>query len=349
MGMLLGALAGAGAALDQVADHRLQQMDYDRSFAMKDLADREKEARIEEATIRQEGRNQTARIADEQRGITNKANERQADLEFNTDPNNVRLSANAKVTGQRIGDEYDDSRFDTKLSQAQRLDSVTDHTDYAGRNLDHQIKQAALAEAALGSKIPPAVIEDNKLIKEQLSSNKALRLSGNLDEKGMAALNEDDKALFAQMRQNLSPYLKTAEDPQGLFGGGNNKSTGSDSSSSTHPISKWVSSEMQNGKSEKDVLPIAIQKMAKEKNVDLSDINLSSASINDLRTLYNSIEDQPANTAQKPKNAELSRDDKIKEMNDRYSENAKRRSGGLLGLFLTPEEIEKQKAAREGR
>lgn len=99
VGGIAGGVAGVGAGLTEIS----KQWDNREIEAAKQQAEIQKEKRIEEAHGR----------------------ERQATLDFNTDPANVGKMSQAKIAGQSEVDKYGDSRFPTELDQKTQEYNVT--------------------------------------------------------------------------------------------------------------------------------------------------------------------------------------------------------------------------------
>ncbi|MFA5921226.1 MAG: hypothetical protein WC856_08025 [Methylococcaceae bacterium] len=189
VGGIAGGVAGVGAGLTEISK---QWNDRDLDAA-KQQAEIQKEKRIEEA----QGRN------------------RQATLDFNTDPTNVAKSTQAKISGQSAIDEYGDSRFPTELDQAGRLARAThiegrDTTDYAGRELDHQIKQQMLDEAISGGKVPEGVKEKLKFYDARNKEIKDMLATGQVEQgsKGALSLIDEMKDNTDAKSELLQPYIK---------------------------------------------------------------------------------------------------------------------------------------------
>lgn len=113
MGLLGAALAGFGGGA-RGYEAAMQRHDAENAKAQQHQWDLDKEKRIEEAAIRSEGR-----------ASTNAAKERQAALDFNTDPNTVKRVAQADIDKQNEKDKYNDGRFDTTLAQKTREYNAT--------------------------------------------------------------------------------------------------------------------------------------------------------------------------------------------------------------------------------
>lgn len=147
---LLGAAYGLGAGVNDVADRRLKFIDENRMLQIKADVDTKREQRILEAK-------NLYSIQAEQRGLENDKIRAQNTIDINTNPDNVAKAANAEIAKLKTKDEYGDSRFDTELDQATRkaraTDAATDHTDYLGRDLEHQLKLAQIDEYKSGKHI----------------------------------------------------------------------------------------------------------------------------------------------------------------------------------------------------
>lgn len=139
-GMLMGAIGGLAQGMTVVGG-RMHEEDMKRMDAE---IQAERERRVEEANIRAEGRKEAGAIRGEQRQMVNHKVQRQDDLDFATNPDNVNRVTEAGLLKQRKEDEYGDSRSDIEIQQAARkaaaLDKATyhDNTDYEGRRLAHE-------------------------------------------------------------------------------------------------------------------------------------------------------------------------------------------------------------------
>lgn len=170
MGML-GAMAGAGAGIGEVADRRIKAFDEQQMMAMKDQAEQAREARILEAQRGNMAIVNQYKIDAENRGIENRKKEQQSELDFKTDPENVKRLAEAGVTAQQIKDQYGDSRYSTELAQAvekaRAIDQATYHSP-ANADIDRQLKEIQLKEARDGLKVP----EGTKLALKEMQSER---------------------------------------------------------------------------------------------------------------------------------------------------------------------------------
>lgn len=317
VGGIAGGVAGIGAGLTTISN----RWDDNELMAAKEQAEIARERRIEEAVIRSEGR-QSA----------NKANERQADLDFNTDPANVAKSAQAKIAGQSATDEYTDSRFPTELDQAWRLAKAThiegrDTTDYAGRALDHQLKQQALDEAMNGSRVPDGVKEQlkfydvrNKEIKDLLATDRVEPGS-----KGELSLLDEMKENSAAKSELIRPYIKDGPSPTAV----------------DEPDPLGV---------RRDALMSEIQRITGNKQDLSADVPLS-----DLRKIIADVKKETPDKAEsqepvinRPKGL-LSRESAIKAQQDRYEKNRENRELPMkvrMGI-ITKEEYQAQQKARK--
>lgn len=148
MGMILAALAGAGQEYNKIAEQKQREWTAERLHQLQQQGEMQKEARINEYQKQAEARQQGYKIDDEKRGMLNKATERQQQLEFDTNPSNVKAKADAAISQQKAADEYTDSRFATTLSQERQLAQARhiSDVDTVGRNLQHQLLQKQLDE-----------------------------------------------------------------------------------------------------------------------------------------------------------------------------------------------------------
>lgn len=175
-----GAAQGLGEGLKDLG----KQWREDDIRAENHRMEMEKEKRLEEANIRSEGRQQGYTKEAEQRAIANRAITAQQDIDIANKPENVQAKANAEKTlaQAKIDVELDPNNTAKKLALKQaeldmqaasqiKVHQATDTTDYAGRALDHQIKQATLSAALESSKTPESVKTALKGYDEQIKKD----------------------------------------------------------------------------------------------------------------------------------------------------------------------------------
>lgn len=152
MSGLLGALAGAGEAFQDVADRRLKQYDDARLEQMRQQAEIMKEQRAEESAKRLGLFREEMDIRGENRKITNDALVRKQKMDEETDPEYIKRLATAETTKQGLLDAYKYGNADQEAAYKRKmaLASDIDHTDYAGRALQHQLIQAKIAKLQSG-------------------------------------------------------------------------------------------------------------------------------------------------------------------------------------------------------
>jgi hypothetical protein len=146
MGLLLGALAGGAQAFNEIADDHIKQWNEKDMLSLREQMDMAKEKRIEEAQVRAGTRQEEAQIRAEDRGLLNRDKERKSEFDFETNPDNVKRATDAELYGLRSKDDYKYSRGGEEADYRGDIARATDidHTDYAGRALDHELKRKAL-------------------------------------------------------------------------------------------------------------------------------------------------------------------------------------------------------------
>lgn len=211
MGML-GAMAGLGAGVSDVADRRIKAFGEQQMMAIKDQIDQAREARILEAQRGNMAIENQYKIESEKRGLENDKTKAQNAIDINTDPNNISKLTAAEVAKLKAKDEYGDSRFDTELDQATRkaraLDEATyhDNTDYEGRRLSHELDRMKLDEAKQPQfKMTKADEKRYDFLKEQYQSLAKARGEA-MDEKAKVSIMDDMDKINAQVDQLLSKY-----------------------------------------------------------------------------------------------------------------------------------------------
>ena len=154
MGLLLGALAGGAQAFNEIADDHIKQWNEKDMLSLREQMDMAKEKRIEEAQVRAGTRQEEAQIRAEDRGLLNRDKERKLELDFKTNPENVKRATDAELSGLRAKDDYKYSRGGEEAAYRGNIAQATDidHTDYEGRALDHELKRKAL-EGGVSTKI----------------------------------------------------------------------------------------------------------------------------------------------------------------------------------------------------
>jgi hypothetical protein len=192
MGLLLGALAGGAQAFNEIADDHIKQWNEKDMLSLREQMDMAKEKRIEEAQVRAGTRQEEAQIRAEDRGLLNRDKERKSEFEFETNPDNVKRATDAELYGLRAKDDYKYSRGGDEAAYRGGIARATDidHTDYAGRALDHELKRKAL-ESGVSAKI-------SEVDKYQLKSwSKEVET---LDEAINSGMLQDEALLKAQVR-----------------------------------------------------------------------------------------------------------------------------------------------------
>lgn len=146
---LLGALAGAGAAFQGVADRRIDQYQNIELEKLRAEAEDQMLARKEESAKRLGIFEEGLAINREKRGLENDRIERQNRLMDETDPEVIKRQAEAETTRQGLLDKYKygnvgaEAAYRRKLAEATRFGSP-DHTDYEGRRLKHELTKAQI-------------------------------------------------------------------------------------------------------------------------------------------------------------------------------------------------------------
>lgn len=145
MSGLLGALAGAGEAFQDVADRRLKQYDDARLEQMRQQAEIMKEQRAEESAKR-------LGIFKSNLELSQNQILRKQKMDEETDPEYIKRLATAETTKQGLLDAYKYGNADQEAAYKRKmaLASDIDHTDYAGRALQHQLIQARIAKLQSG-------------------------------------------------------------------------------------------------------------------------------------------------------------------------------------------------------
>lgn len=210
MGLLLGALAGAGEAFTDIADNHIKQWDTKSLMALQEQVEIAKEQRIEEMNKREGIRKEEFDIRAEGRAYEGKKRDREETFSFNTDPANAERAAQAKLTEQAALDDYrykrgsEEANYQGMLARAKDID----HTDYEGRRLAHEAARRALA-----SGVSDKISEVDKL-QIQLLGKEAEGLQKAIGE-GML---QDEDMLSAKMR--LREVRSTIQDTLAKYQGG---------------------------------------------------------------------------------------------------------------------------------
>lgn len=143
MGML-GAIAGGAGAAKNLIENKSKEIDDDRLRQIELQTQLEREARIREQTMQDQDRAEQ-RYSDRQQSEYEMGKQkRQDELEFQTNPENIKKAVGAEVIKKQAVDEYSDSRFPTELDQKKQLVEATDNTDYAARDLENQKRELEL-------------------------------------------------------------------------------------------------------------------------------------------------------------------------------------------------------------
>jgi hypothetical protein len=221
-GMLMGALGGLGQGLANQSA-RLAEVEMKRDLAeMQRQIEIEREKRTEEAQVRSEGRQESAQIRQEQRQAENRKAQQQSDLEFSTNPDNVRKFTEAELVKKKAEDAYSDSRSGIEIEQAAKkagaIDRATYHdvTDYEGRNLSHEAAQLAIQEKRdelSGVRMTKADEKKYDFLKEQykeLAKSKA----DAMDDEARIGYEDDMDAVASKINALLSKYDVDGEDAQ---------------------------------------------------------------------------------------------------------------------------------------
>jgi hypothetical protein len=215
MGLLMGALDGGAEAFKGLADQHINQWTAERLKALEEQVTIARDKRIEEAQIRAGTRQEEAQIRAEGRGLLNREKERKSAFEFETNPDNVKRATDAELSGLRAKDDYKYSRGDEEADYLGKKARATDidHTDYAGRALDHELKRKAL-ESGVSAKI-------SEVDKYQLKSwSKEVET---LDEAINSGMLQDEALLGAKVRlkgirDNINSTLAKYQEGSGTQG-----------------------------------------------------------------------------------------------------------------------------------
>lgn len=145
MSGLLGFMAGAGDAFQDVADRRLKMYDTAQLEQMKQQAEEMKLQREEESAKRLNIFNANLDLSKDQ-------TLRHQKMAEETDPEYIKRLATAETTKQGLLDAYKYGNADQEAAYKRKmaLASDIDHTDYAGRALQHQLIQARIAKLQSG-------------------------------------------------------------------------------------------------------------------------------------------------------------------------------------------------------
>lgn len=233
MNIGLGILGAMGDAAKEGA--RLWREDDIR--AENQRMEMEKEARIEQASIRREDREYGRTKETEQRQIANRGMIAQQDIDIANKPENVQAKANAeKVLAQaKVDVELDPNNLSKKLALKQaeldmqaasqiKVHNATDTTDYEGRKLQNQVNQLKLDQLKAGGNLTES--EEKKVdylknnIKETRRSAASLlsQDSGNLYAKDLLEqASADEKELNAFFEKKLGKTNETSAKPTDAF------------------------------------------------------------------------------------------------------------------------------------
>lgn len=235
-----GAAQGLGEGLKEVG----KQWREDDIRAENQRMELEKEARIEQATIRREDREYLRTKETEQRNIANKAIMAQQEIDIANKPENVQAKANAEkaLAQAKVDVELDPNNVSKKLALKEAenkleiakqvaIHNATDTTDYAGRKLQNELTQLKINQLTAEGKLTEAGHERVKYlsqsIKDKMSTARSMLAqdSQNLFAKDMLqqAMEEDkelkdflaksdkkNETTNAKPEDNFAEYSKTA-------------------------------------------------------------------------------------------------------------------------------------------
>lgn len=211
---LLGGIAGLGEGLAKVGD-RWHENDIRAENARMEM---EKEKRIEESKVAAEGRQENYQINAENRGIQNAKTMAQNKLDFDTNPQNLQKTIDAKKLADQAELDFqaDPNNINKKMAfekakaalgtdEAIRLHNATDRTDYTGRKLQNELASLNLEQAKSIAKIPPAV----KMQYDAFTSDiKDLHKENvNADPEVIEKNNKTIEYLSKQRLNTIKPYL----------------------------------------------------------------------------------------------------------------------------------------------
>ena len=223
---MLGALAGAGNAMNTIGQEQQKTFDAKELLQEHNRMEMEKEARIGEAKARADELAYTHQKETEQRGILNAKATAQGNIDIANDPKNIANDISRKKQESNADYGIKDAHFETELSQATKLSNVKtndqirvgnetyhDTTDYEGRKADANLKAAQIDQIKAAGKYPAAV-------HDAMDANVKMIQGYQRD----SALTDDpltkdkyEKLIAKTVQQNnelLAPYLNKSANPQ---------------------------------------------------------------------------------------------------------------------------------------
>ena len=210
MSGLLGALAGAGEAFQDVADRRLKQYDDARLEQMRQQAEIMKEQRAEESAKRLGLFREEMDIRGENRKITNDALVRKQKMDEETDPEYIKRLATAETTKQGLLDAYKYGNADQEAAYKRKmaLASDIDHTDYAGRALAHEKLQLEIDKIRSGKSELGNNPADIQFIKDENTQEVSA-----YNKRTLETVNVTKRAQLAALQAAVANQNKSTEAP----------------------------------------------------------------------------------------------------------------------------------------
>ena len=243
---------------DKAADHNI-----DRSEKQSDIKT------AEAGAIRKE-----IRIAESAKTLE------QNNFNLNHSPERQKILQAEAIANKTVEDKYADSRFPIALNQFEQKNAITDHFSQTEQDKKEAIMQVSLDVA----KFPEAIKEDNKVIRDELASNKAqylsLQTAGTLTPEAAKQITDRNDLLFSNLHANIKPYLPAGKlDPQGINEGQSKYSEQINSAAEKYGVPQQLfsslvdteSSGQQFDKNNKPIVPVADGKI--HTNVGLTQVS----------------------------------------------------------------------------
>jgi hypothetical protein len=211
---ILGAMAGAGKALGQIADNNIEMNAKKEAFGLAQQAEIEKEKRIAEAQKTVSETEYQRKIETEGRAADRTKQDRQDQLDFNTNPDNVQKTAQATIQAAKAKDAYGDSRLgadvnrEGQLADAKRDPKSPEELDYL------RARTAALTNKSGGT----FGLKDNiKILQDDIKSTQKSMADVSLDDGQRLRLQADLQEKI-DLKDSLISKLNSTPDSEAMTG-----------------------------------------------------------------------------------------------------------------------------------
>lgn len=203
MSGLLGFIAGAGDAFQDVADRRLKMYDTAQLEQMKQQAEEMKLQREEESAKRLNIFNANLDLSKDQ-------TLRHQKMAEETDPEYIKRLATAETTKQGLLDAYKYGNADQEAAYKRKmaLASDIDHTDYAGRALSHKKLQLEIDKIRSGKSELGNNPADIQFIKDENTQEVSA-----YNKRTLETVNVTKRAQLAALQAAVANQNKSPEAP----------------------------------------------------------------------------------------------------------------------------------------